>query len=395
MKSSYLVVLCTLLAGCSKSGNDQQAGQTPHPTPTVSTLIVKEQQLPLQKAFVGRVTALQSANVVARVSGVILKRLYQEGQEVHKGQELFELDPGYYKAQQDTDLAILAEDQATLNNAHITAKRDHQQRASGAVAQQVVDDADAVERSTAAKVKADQAVLETARLNLGYTRVVAPIDGIAGQQQVTPGSLVGNGTNDSGSNGSLLTTIQQIDSVYIQFTISAQEWLQIKSMRQQGRLHSANQGQGRADLVLPDGHSYNIPAFLDFSDVSVNPSTGAIGMRAQVHNPDHLLLPGMYVNISLTIGARDHAVVLPQQAVQQDSKGAYVLKVNSEGKVEQQPVTMDNGPTGQWVITSGLHEGDHMIIKGLQNSQPGSTVHEQPWQDPKVQASPIPSESSH
>ncbi len=395
MNNRYLVALCTLLAGCSKSGPIQKADVNPHMIPTVATLVVHEQELPLQKTFVGRIAALQSANVVARVSGVVLKRLYQEGSEVHKGQQLFEIDPSYYQAQLDTDLAMLAADQATLKNARITARRDHQQQASGAVSQQVVDDADAAERSVAAKVKADQAVVETARINLGYTRITAPINGIAGQQQVTPGSLVGNNSNDSGSNGTLLTNIQQIDSVYIQFTISAQEWLQIQTMRQKGRLHSLNQDQGRVDLILPDGHPYTIPAHLDFSDVSVNPSTGAIGMRAEVRNPDHLLLPGMFVNLSLSVGLRNHVVVVPQQAVQQDQDGSYVLKVNAENKVEQQPVSTDNGPTGQWIVTSGLHAGDHVIIQGLQNSHPGGLVHEKPWQEHLVKRSENPSGSGY
>ncbi|WP_244120511.1 efflux RND transporter periplasmic adaptor subunit [Burkholderia gladioli] len=205
------------LAGCGKSG------PPPAPPPVVATVTAQPRDVPLTRDLVGRLSAYYSANVTARVSGVLLKRSYAEGSEVKAGQTLFEIDPSYYKTVLDNSLATLAEDQATYVNDRITAERDHQLLPVGSVSQQTVDNADAAERSAAAKVQADRASVESARVNLGYTKVTSPITGIAGEQQVTAGTVVGSGVSDAGASGTLLATVQQIDPLYVNFTLSAAE----------------------------------------------------------------------------------------------------------------------------------------------------------------------------
>ncbi len=190
------------LVGCSS--HKAPAAAAP---PKVGTVTAEQQTVPLTRDLVGRLSAYYSANVVARVSGVLVKRTYKEGDEVKEGQLLFQIDPSYYTAVLNNNLAILAEDQATYTNNRVTAERDHKLLPVGSVSQQTVDDADAAERSAAAKVQADQAAVETARINLGYTRVTSPISGTASQQQVTQGALVGSATSDTGSGGTLLTTV--------------------------------------------------------------------------------------------------------------------------------------------------------------------------------------------
>src|SRR5271155_1522018 len=204
------------LVGCG-------SGKAPSVTApaNVSTVTAAQQTVPLTRDLVGRLSAYLSANVVARVSGVLVKRTYKEGDEVREGQLLFEIDPSYYTAVLNNNLAVLAEDQATDINNRVTAERDHKLLPVGSVAQQSVDDAEAGERSAAAKIQADQAAVATARINLGYTRVPSPISGTASQQQVTQGALVGSATSDTGSGGTLLTTVERIDSLYVNFTISA------------------------------------------------------------------------------------------------------------------------------------------------------------------------------
>ncbi|MBV8742905.1 MAG: efflux RND transporter periplasmic adaptor subunit, partial [Sinobacteraceae bacterium] len=288
------------------------------------------QTVPLTRDLAGRLSPYLSANVVARVSGVLLRRTYKEGAEVKPGQLLFEIDPAYYRTILNNNLAALAQDEATSINAPVTAERDRKLLPVGSVSQQTVDDAEAAERSAAAKVQADQAAVEAARINLSYTRVSSPIGGIAGQQQVTQGALVGGATSDSGANGTLLTTVQQIDPLYVNFTLSAADLL---TLRQARNVSLAKQDTTSVQVMLPDGSAYDRPGTLDFSDAAVNPSTGAVNLRALVANPAHQLLPGMYVSLRVTLGQVSGVFLIPQQALQRDTAGAYLLVVARDGKV--------------------------------------------------------------
>lgn len=377
MKWAFVLIpVLGLLAGCHKAAAPKVS------PPQVYTLSVQAASVPLRLQLVGRVSAYQSATVVARVSGVLLDRLYREGSPVRQGQPLFQIDPSYYKAQLDNDLAVLAEDRATLANATVTAQRDRKLLPVGSVSQQTVDDANAAERSASAKVQADGAQIETARLNLGYARVVAPIDGIAGQQQVTVGAIVGTGTSDSGAGGTLLTTIENIDRVYVNFTISATDLLTLRHAQARGELQRGGQSESRVAIALPDGSSYAHDGTLDFSGILVNATTGAVDMRAVVENPQHVLLPGMYAPITVELGTRKGVFLVPQQALQRDPQGAYAMVVGRGGKVVRKNVTANDAYHGDWIVTHGLADGDRVIVSGLQVAREGQSVVAQAWKAP-------------
>src|SRR5579863_676295 len=381
MKPAQALLPCLVtiaLVGCG-SGKEPPAAAPPQ----VSTVTAEQQTVPLTRDLVGRLSAYMSANVVARVSGVLVKRAYKEGDEVKQGQLLFEIDPSYYKAVLNNSLAILAEDQATYINDRVTAARDHKLLAVGSVSQQTVDDADAAERSAAAKVQADQAAVETARINLGYTRVTSPISGTASQQQVTQGALVGSATSDTGSGGTLLTTVQRVDPLYVNFTISASDLL---ALRRAQNVALAHQSDTKVQITLPNGSRYDESGALDFSDIAANPTTGAVNLRALIANPKHELLPGMYVTLRLTLGEQSHVYLIPQQAVQRDTVGAYALVVGPDGKVLRKNVTTSESHGNDWVITGGLESGDQVIVAGLQGAREGSKVKADPWRSPALTA---------
>jgi membrane fusion protein (multidrug efflux system) len=377
-----LAVAALLLAGCSK----RPPPAAPPPV-QVGTLSVHPQSVPLDKQLVGRVSAYYSANVTARVSGVLLDRRYREGSEVHRGQLLFQIDPAFYKAQLDSDLALLAEDRATSINDRITAGRYHKLLPVGSVSQQSVDNADAAARSAAAKVQADEASVESARVNLGYTRVSAPIDGIAGQQQVTVGAVVGSGTSDSGASGTLLTTVEQIDPVYVNFAISAADLTTLREAQAAGHVALAGQSATKVKIGLPNGAGYSRDGVLDFSDVLVNATTGAVDLRARVPNPAHTLLPGMYVTLKVNFGTQDNVFLVPQQAMQRDTVGAYLMVVGANGKAVRKDVEANVNYGTDWIVTKGLADNDKVIVTNLQNVREGAPVSAQPWQAP---AQPAP-----
>ena len=384
MKSAPQALLPCLVmiavVGCS-SGKAPSAAAPPK----VGTVTAEQQTLPLTRNLVGRLSAYFSANVVARVSGVLVKRTYKEGDEVREGQLLFEIDPSYYTAVLNNNLAVLAEDQATYINNHVTAERDHKLLPVGSVSQQTVDDADAAERSAAARVQADQAAVQTARINLAYTRVTSPISGTASQQQVTQGALVGSATSDTGSGGTLLTTVQRIDPLYVNFTISAADLLTLRGAQ---NVALAHQSDTKVQITLPNGSRYDESGALDFSDIAANPTTGAVNLRALVANPKHELLPGMYVTLQITLGQQSHVYLIPQQAVQRDTVGAYALVVGPGDKVLRRNVTTSESHGNDWIITGGLENGDQVIVAGLQGAREGGQVKAAPWQSPPLTGSP-------
>lgn len=376
LRSRLSIVSIGLLAlfGCSK--NDPPV---PLPAPLVGVMDAEPGNVPLNHSFVGRLSAYYSANVTARVSGVLTKRLYTEGSEVKAGQALFQIDPTYYQTVLDNDLATLAEDHATLVNDRTIADRYHKLLPIGSVSQQTVDDADAAERSAAAKVKADEAAVEGARVNLGYTKVTSPITGIAGQQQVTGGAVVGNGTADSGSGGTLLATVEQIDSLYVNFTISAADLITLKQAQSKGDVALAAQNKTSVQVMLPNGTPYDQLGTLDFTDVSVNATTGAVSLRAQIPNPQHQLLPGMYVALDVDLGERNNVYLVPQQAIQRDTVGSYAMVVSADGKVVRKDVDTDDSYRNDWIVTGGLAPGDRVIVKGVQGVHEGMLAKAMPW----------------
>lgn len=354
------------LAACGSSGNG--ASPAAAAPPPVKVVVVRPQQVPLTRSFTGRLSAYRSANVLARVSGVLLKRLYREGAEVKPGQPLFRIDPAPYRAALDGALAALAQAKANAANAHVTAQRDRQLISSHLVSLSQLDTDEAAERSTAAAVKQARASVETARINLGYTDVTSPIAGIAGEQQVTEGALVGQGTP------TLLTTVDQIDPIYVNFDEPAAQIEELSALEQSHRITVPSASEARVQLTLPDGTPYGLPGRLDFRAATVDPTTGTAALRGVIPNPDHDLLPGMFVDLTLTVGYASHAFLVPQIALQRDSKGAYVLTVGPDSTVVMKRVRTEGAAGTDWIVSSGLSAGDRVIVSGIQSAHPGAKV---------------------
>jgi membrane fusion protein, multidrug efflux system len=369
LRTPLLSLSVAALFGCGKSDPPPAP-----PTPQVSVLDAQPQNVPLTRSLVGRLSAYYSANVTARVSGVLTKRLYTEGSEVKAGQVLFEIDPTWYQTVLNNNLATLAQDQATYTNDHVTAERNRKLLPIGSVSQQTVDDADAAERVAAAKVQADKAAVDGARVNLGYTKVISPITGIAGQQQVTAGAVVGNGTTDAGSGGTLLTSVSQIDPVYVNFTISAADLIALREAQSAGNVALSSQDKTTVQVVLPGGKPYDQLGTLDFSDVVVNATTGAVNLRAQLPNPKHQLLPGMYVSLDVDLGQRNGVYAIPQQAIQRDTAGAYAMVVGQNGKVVRKSVDANDSYQNDWIVTNGLSAGDQVVVSNVQGLHEGMAV---------------------
>jgi membrane fusion protein, multidrug efflux system len=375
------LIALAALAACEKTK------PSPPPAPKVGFVKVQTQNVPLTRELVGRLSPYYSANVTARVSGVLLRRVYTEGSQVQQGQLLFQIDPTFYKTQLDNDVALLAEDQATYVNDKVTAQRNRTLLPVGSVSQQTVDNSDAAERSALAKVKADEATVESAKINLAYTRVTSPITGIAGQQLVTQGAVVGSSTSDAGSSGTLLTTVQTIDPVYVNFTVSAAELVTLRQQEARGSVALSKEGKTTLHIGLPDGSQYDGLGTLDFSDVAVNATTGAVNLRAIVANHQHVLLPGMYVTIVANFGQQNNVILVPQQSLQRDTIGAFVMTVGPDNKAVRKDVVSTNSAGTSWIITQGLSDGDQVIVSGIQSVREGQPVDPSAWQPPATAAS--------
>lgn len=361
------VPAAALLAGCGATQPKQTAQ-----TPLVQTVTVQPQQVPLTEQFVGRLSAYREANVLARVAGVLLKRRYTEGTEVRAGQPLFQIDPAPYRAALDADLAALAEAKANAANAAVTLRRDRALIGTHLIAQSQFDTDQAAARSTSALVQQAEANVESARINLGYTNVTSPITGIAEEQQVTEGALVGQGT------ATLLTTVDQINPIYVNFNEPAALQEQLTAELQAGRVALAGP-KARVQLMLSDGTDYGQPGELDFRAASVDPSTGTIALRGVIPNAHGHLLPGMFVHVRLSVGRALNAFLVPQAAVQRDNNGgAYVLTVDNNDTVVKKPVETEGTSGSDWIVWRGLAAGERVIVSGIQNAQPGAKVDLQP-----------------
>ena len=364
---ALLAAAAVSLAACGSSGQGASQSSAAAPPP-VTVLAVEPQQVPLTASFTGRLSAYREANVLARVSGVLRKRLYKEGTEVKAGQPLFEIDPAPYKAALDAALAALAQAGANATNARATAQRDRDLISSHLVSEQQLDTDEAAERSSAAAVKQAQANVESARINLGYTNVTSPITGIAGEQQVTEGALVGQGTP------TLLTTVDQLDPIYVNFDEPAAQIEELSSEEQAGRLVAASSADAKVQLTLPDGTPYGVPGTLDFRAATVDPSTGTAALRGILPNPGRTLLPGMYVNLRLTVAVAPNAFLVPQGALQRDAQGAYVYTVDTDETVVEKRVRTVGASGINWIVSNGLTPGDRIIVAGIQSAHPGAKV---------------------
>jgi membrane fusion protein (multidrug efflux system) len=361
-----LALLLAPLAGCGKGGAKASAPSGPV---EVGVVTLAPSSVPLTKELPGRTSAFRVAEVRARVNGIVQRRLFKEGSDVREGQPLFQIDPAPYVAALEGAKAQLARADATAASAKVAAERFTELVSHNAVSKQEYDNAMAALKAGEADVAAGKAAVQAAQINVGYTTVTSPLSGRIGRSAVTEGAFVQQ------SQATLLATVQQLDPVYVDVTESSVEALRLRRAQAEGKLKSAGKEQATVRLVLEDGREYPIPGSLQFTDVTVDPSTGSIGLRALFPNPKGELLPGMFVRARLDEGVSPDALLVPQQGVTRDQKGLpTALVVNAEQKVERRQITTERAVGDAWVVTAGLKAGDRVIVEGLQKIQPGATV---------------------
>jgi membrane fusion protein (multidrug efflux system) len=368
-----LCAAALLLAACGAKDNAAApgAGQAP-PPPEVGVISVQPQSVALRTELPGRVEALRVAQVRARVSGVVQQRRFAEGSDVVAGQLLFQIDPAPYQAVLDSAQAALAKAQANRVMATELANRYKPLAEAKAISAQEYVAAEGQRLQAEADVAAGQAAVQTARLNLAYARVTAPIGGRIGRAAVTEGALV------SAAEGTLLATIQQIGTVYVNFTQPNAEVLRLRRAMVSRPARQA--GASEVRVVLDDGSELARPGKLLFSDLSVDPTSGQVTLRAEVPNPEGLLLPGQYVRVRLSQQELPHAMLLPQQAVTRTNQGDTVLVVDADGKPMPRPVTIGAARGTEWVVLDGLKPGEQVIVEGFQKMMvPGAPVKPVPW----------------
>ena len=347
-------------AGCSKD-EAAAAGAPPGggmPPPEVGVVVVQPQDVPLAMELVGRLSSFRSADVRARVPGVLQRRLYEEGSDVRKGQPMFQIDPAPLRAAVAQARASLAQAEANAANARAFAARARGLIGDKFISQSDYESAIASERSSAAAVQAARAAVQAAEINLGYATVRAPISGRAGKQQVTEGALVGQG------DATLLATVEQVDPMYVNFSMGVEQLALVRQLAAGGE-------QGRVQVLLPGGQPYSHYGTLDFSGDVVDPATGAVQLRARVPNPEGVLLPGSFVTVKAVLGQEHDAFLVPQAAVQRDQQGAYVLVVGADGNVVRKDIVTERTHGDDWVVREGLAAGDQVVVSGIQRAVPG------------------------
>ncbi len=366
-------LILSFLAGCGDKTANAQAPGGGMPPPEVSIVTIEPQRVVMTTELPGRLEATRVAQVRARVSGIVQKRVFREGSDVRAGDVLFRIDPAPYQATYNSAQASLARAEANLAQTSLKAQRYKPLVETNAISKQEYDEAVTAQKQAVADVAAAKAALETARLNLGYATVNAPISGRIGRALVTEGALVGQG------EATPLAVIQQIDPIYVNLTQSASEVLQLRRAMASGQLQRAGKGEAKVTLVTEDGQPYPHAGKLLFSDLTVDESSGAITLRAEFPNPERMLLPGLYVRARLEQAETENAILVPQQAVQRSPSGASVMVVGADGKVAAQPVTTKGTQGNAWVIGEGLKAGDRVIVEGIQKVKPGAPVKPVPW----------------
>lgn len=360
-----LAVLAAALSGCGQ--DHPAAGPAPEPEATVVT--IQPRPTTLSTVLPGRTSALLVSEVRPQVGGIIQKRLFREGADVKAGEALYQIDPATYQAAFDSAKAALAKAEAAVEPARLKAERYTDLVKTNGVSRQDNDDAQAAYKQYVAEVAAARAELETARINLGYTRITAPISGRIGRSSVTPGALV------TANQADALATVQQTDPVYVDVTQSTGDLLRLKRALAEGRLRKAGADGARVKLLFEDGSAYPLDGTLQFSDITVDANTSVVTLRALFPNPKQDLLPGLYVRAVLEEGVNERAILVPQAAVSRDSKGnPTVLLVNADNVVERRSITVDRVVGGDWLVGDGLAEGDRVIVEGLQKVRPGGKV---------------------
>jgi membrane fusion protein (multidrug efflux system) len=322
----------------------------------------------------GRLEASRVAQVRARAAGILQKRLFTEGSDVKAGQALFQIDASPYEATLASAQASVAKAEANLMQASAQAERYKPLMDAKAISQQEFVNAQAAQKQAEADVAVARAAVQTARINVGYANITAPISGRIGRALVTEGALVGQG------EATQLAVIQQIDPVYVNFTQSAADVMKLRRAMDNGQLKRAGSQAASVRLVLEDGTEYARTGKLLFSDLTVDTTSGQITLRAEVPNPGGTLLPGLFVRVRLEQAQASNAITLPQQAVTRSPQGDSVMVVGADGKVAPRPVKIGNQQNGQWVILSGLTSGEQVMVDGFQKLRGGAPVKPVPWQ---------------
>ena len=362
---ALVALLALSLAGCSPSAEQDEQ----QPTPQVRVETLQLQPLAISTELSGRILAPRTAEVRARVAGVVLKRVYREGSDVKQGDVLFLIDPAPFKADHDSARATLAKAEATLYQARLQEQRYRQLVDDKAVSRQEYDNARAAFLQADAAVAEAKAALERARLNLGYATVTAPISGRIGRALVTEGALVGQNETTP------LATIQQLDPIHADVTQSTRELNALRRALRAGELQQAGDGQARATLIQDDGSAYPLPGKLLFSDISVDPSTNQITLRSEFPNPDLDLLPGSYVRVRLEQAVQPKGLSVPQRAILRDSAGVpKVLVVDAQSRISERQVVLGNAQGDRWLVSEGLAPGERVVVEGLQHVKAGDQV---------------------
>jgi membrane fusion protein (multidrug efflux system) len=367
-----------LVSGCGSSKHDAPAAQPPE----VAVVTVHRASVSVTSELPGRTSAYLVAQVRARVDGVVMKREFTEGSDVKANQRLYRIDPAPYRAALDSAVAMLQKAQANLASATALAERYKILIGANAVSKQELDNAVAAQGQANADVASGKAAVDTARINLGYTDVVAPISGRIGPSQVTQGAFV------QASAATLLATAQQIDPIFVDLNQSSVAGLQLRRDVASGKLQLSGPDQAKVTLTLEDGTAYPQSGTLQFTDVTVDPGTGSVTVRAIFPNPQHVLLPGMFVRARIAQGRIDAALLVPQVGVTHNPQGrATALVVGADNKVALRTIQATRAIGDKWVVDAGLGDGDKVIVAGLQKVQPGMLVSAVESQTP---ATPVP-----
>lgn len=367
---ALLALAATVLAAC---GSRAEAPSS-RPPPQVGVVVVAPEPVALTTELPGRVEASRVAEVRARASGIVLERTFQEGSQVEDGDVLFRIDPAPLAAAHASAKASLARARADLTQATLRAERYAPLVETHAISQQDFDDAVAARDRAAAEVAVATAALEAARLDLTYATVRAPIPGRIGAALVTEGALVRR------EEATKLATVQQIDPVHVDLVQSSSELLRLRRALESGDVEGVREGEATVTVLTEDGREHPHPGTLLFTDITVDEGTGSVTLRAVVPNPEGVLLPGMYVRARLRQATLDDALLVPQQAVVRDARGASVWVVTGEGTVDSRRVRTGAAHGDRWVIEAGLQPGEQVVVDGLQKVRPGSPVQPVPFE---------------
>jgi membrane fusion protein (multidrug efflux system) len=355
------------LTGCDQAVENSQAS-SPQAIP-VGVVTVKSQALTLKTELPGRISAFQIAEIRPQVNGIVQSRLFTEGKRVEKGQALYQIDPALFQAQLAASEAAVARAQASIASSRSKSVRFSELLKIKAVSQQDFDEADATYKQAEAELLTAKAQLQSAQINLNYSHVSSPISGQISKSSVTVGALV------NVSQATALATVTQLDPIYVDLTQSSNELTKQKKAMASGALSVAPKTQTDVELTMEDGSIYPHKGTLQFSEVTVDPSTGSVTLRAKFPNPEKLLLPGMYARASIVEGVKENAILAPQRGISRNTKGEpTAMVVSKENTVESRILDIDRTVGSHWLVTGGLVDGDKLIVEGLQKIRPGAAV---------------------